>query len=122
MESKMTPELRAVFDELVGVCCEAMTTGQEFNVDRAEQLVRALQTNGWERHAVGQPPLAKQLEERVLSECRDESMHRPGRLNAITGQISSMYQKAARESSMPEDQRSPSKRKDMQAGAPRSPT
>lgn len=115
----LTPELKAILDKLVALCCESMVPGNELDAAAVERLVSSLKTNGWERHTADRRPLSAILEQMTLSRCRDEAMHHPAQLKGITSQIEKAYDKVAWDSSMPASERSAGDRSDNQASPPR---
>ncbi|MGB7347188.1 MAG: hypothetical protein WBD20_23400 [Pirellulaceae bacterium] len=87
----ITPQIEAILDELAGLCCEALDAEGTLNESRVGKLVQALSTNGWERHSDESPPLGAIIEKRVLSRCKEPSMHRGAALDALVGEVQQKY-------------------------------
>lgn len=91
-----TPEIDAILNELSELCYQTITGDQPFDIDRAEQLVRALVVNGWQRHREHDPPLSELIKRRVREQYLERAMHRGAELEGLAHQIEQMYHQITR--------------------------
>lgn len=121
MTEKPRP-IENILQSLADMCYEALNEKEALDQDRVEALVKALVTNGWERHAEHEEPLKTQIEKRVKARNGEEEQHHSEQIVALTTRIQKAYEDANRfQTSVPEDQKPVSKRNSLQAKSPSTP-
>lgn len=121
MPEKPQP-IENILQSLAEMCYAALNEKGSLDQDRLDALVKALVTNGWERHAQHEEPLKTQIEKRVKEMEGEEGMFHSEQVVALTGRIQRAYDDANRfQSSTPEEEKPLSKRNSLQAKSPSTP-
>ena len=116
-----TPQIENVLTEIVETIRSAIDQSTPLNRDAIDQLVKALATNGWERHSEEAEPLQVILENRIVASDSETSMHHPEQAKQLALEVQEAYQDHARyQSSMPNEDKPVAERDDLQAQPPRS--
>ena len=90
----LNPELDAQINELARICCEVLERTESNSVERAQPLLQALVTGGYDR--LSDINLQSRLEEAVVSQCRERAIHRREELTGITGQMQAAFNELLR--------------------------
>ena len=121
--SSYTPQIENILTEMVGTIRSAIDASEPLNRDAMDQLVKALATNGWERHSEDGEPLQVILENRIVASDSETPMHHPEQAKQLALEVQRQYEEHARfQSSMPKQDRPVADREDLQAKPPRSMT
>lgn len=87
-------EIEAQLQALTEMCCESMEGDQALDVDRMDQLTKALLMSGYS-HQPSQP-LSAELEGRVREQCREPAIHRGAEIKGLTEKVEGSFQKHVR--------------------------
>ncbi len=114
--SKYTPQIENILSELVVTIRSSVDSSDPLDRDSIDQLVKALATNGWERHNEDGRPLQVILENRVVESDSETPMHHPEQAKQLALEVQKAYEEHARyQSSAPR-----SDARESQAKPPRS--
>lgn len=120
--TEKTHPIENILQTLAEMCYESLNNQEALDQDRVDALVKALVTNGWDRHAQNEVPLKTQIEQRVKAMNGEEEKNHSEQIVALSGRIQKAYDDASRfQSSTPEDQKPVSKRQSLKAKSPSTP-